>query len=314
MHRQPALRVPGQAAPARRLWPTTALFGLWLFAALCLGACNSAPRTAAGGTAPARLALVIGNAGYENAAPLKNPGNDAADMCAALGRLGFTTLCHTDVPDRAAFRARVQDYVDKLAPGAVGVVYFAGHGVQAGGANYLIPTQAQPASVMADPRAVLYGLDELFTALARTRPSFQLVVLDACRTDLFGAPAGGRGVDARRSTLLRALQSAPGVGNGLQTIQEAPPSTMVLYATASKDAAYDGKGRNGPLTQQLLRHIGTRDVAVEDVLKLVIQGVHTDTARDYGRPQTPYIYGSFGGRFCFAGCPGDSRRAVPPAF
>ena len=85
---------------------------------------------------------------------------------------------------------------------------------------------------------------------------------------------------------------------------------MVLYATASKEAAFDGAGRNGPLTRHILQHIGTRGLPVEDFIKRVTMGVETETLRDYRKRQTPYIYGSFSGKFCFAGCPGDAD--VPP--
>jgi uncharacterized caspase-like protein len=87
---------------------------------------------------------------------------------------------------------------------------------------------------------------------------------------------------------------------------------MVLYATASKEAAFDGEGRNGPLTKHLLQHIGTRGLTVEELIKRVTAGVETETLRDFRKRQTPFIYGSFSGRFCFAGCPGESD--VPPAF
>jgi hypothetical protein len=85
---------------------------------------------------------------------------------------------------------------------------------------------------------------------------------------------------------------------------------MVLYATASKDAAFDGEGRNGPLTKHVLEHIGTKGLPVEEFIKRVTMGVETETARDYRKRQTPFIYGSFSGKFCFAGCPGEGE--VPP--
>ncbi|MGA0609247.1 caspase family protein [Caldimonas sp. KR1-144] len=285
-----------------------------LFAACAalLAACSAPPR----GEGVPRLALVIGNAAYENAPALKNPANDAADMCAALGRLGFKTLCHANVRDRAEFDARVKEYVEQLGPSSVGVFYFSGHGVQARDANFLIPTQVQPRSVSEDPLRVLYGVDELFDRLRQRPTKFQLVILDACRTDLFAAPrtATSRGAPpaATKSALVRALETDGRAASGLAPIKDAPPSTIVLYATASKDAAYDGDGRNGPLTKHILQHIGTRGVPVEEFIKRVTQGVETETARDYRRRQTPFIYGSFGGTFCFAGCPGAAQ--VPPSF
>jgi uncharacterized caspase-like protein len=297
-------------------------------AALCglvlLAACGANPQ----GASARKVALVIGNAAYENAPVLVNPTNDAADMCAALRRVGFRTLCHTNLRDRAEFDARVREYAAQLGPDTVGVFYYSGHGVQAGQANFLIPTKADADNAAADPLRVLYGVDDLFERL-RGRPArFQLVVLDACRDDLFGdapatpaapaatappGPATGRGRGpAARTRLLRSLESVARANTGLAPIKDAPPGTMVLYATASKEAAFDGEGRNGPLTKHLLQHIGTRGLTVEELIKRVTAGVETETLRDFRKRQTPFIYGSFSGRFCFAGCPGESD--VPPAF
>ena len=267
-----------------------------------LASCALAPRPAS-----PRLALVIGNAAYENAPALNNPANDAADMCAALKRDGFRTLCFTNLRDRAEFDAQVRTYVDQLTPDTIGVVFYSGHGVQANGANFLIPTAVQPRSVAEDPLRVLYGLDDLFDRLRRQPTRFQLVILDACRTELFAQPPRAVGPVAAkppaRSALVRALEGVPKVGNGLAPIKDAPPATMVLYATASREAAYDGRGRNGPLTQHILANIETRDLPVRDFIERVTEGVEAETRRDYGKPMTPFVYGSFSGKFCFAGCP-----------
>lgn len=271
-----------------------------------LAACAAAPRD----PGSAKLALVIGNAAYENAPALSNPVNDATDMCAALRKVGFTTLCHTNVRDRTEFDARVKEYVDGLGSDSVGVVYYSGHGVQAGNANFLIPTQASVKTATEDPWRVLYGLDELFDRLRQKPTRFQLVILDACRTDLF--PQGPRSTAGRgattgtRTPLLRSLETVGRASSGLVRIQDAPPSTIVLYATASKDAAYDGDGRNGPLTKHVLKHIGTSGLLLDDFIGRVTAGVVNETDR-YEKRQTPFKYGSFIGKFCFAGCPGDGR-------
>lgn len=266
--------------------------------------------------APTKVALVIGNAGYESAPALVNPLNDATDMCAALGRLGFRTLCHRNVRDRAEFDSHVKAYAELLGPDTVGVFFYSGHGVQAGSANFLIPTQTQTASPRDDPLRGLYGVDDLFDRLRGKPTRFQLVILDACRTELLGpAVPGGPGGSSGRGAvaqpgLLKSLQTVARASDGLAPIKDAPPGMLVLYATASKDSASDGDGRNGPLTKHVLAHIATRGLPVEEFLKRVTAGVQTETARAYGRRQTPYIYGSFSGRFCFAGCPGDAE--VPP--
>ncbi len=279
------------------LRPASALAGLALLACCALAPHASGPR----------LALVIGNAAYENAPALNNPANDAADMCAALKRDGFRTTCLTNLRDRAEFDAQVRAYVDQLTPDSIGVVFYSGHGVQASGANFLIPTAVQPRSAAEDPLHVLFGLDELFDRLRQKPTRFQLVILDACRTELFAqapravGPAAAKPI--ARSTLVRALEGVPDMGNGLAPIKDAPPGTMVLYATASREAAYDGRGRNGPLTKHILANIETRDLPVRDFIERVTEGVEAETRRDYGKTMTPFVYGSFSGRFCFAGCP-----------
>jgi uncharacterized caspase-like protein len=287
-------------------------------ASLVLAGCPATSRNAG---APARLALVIGNAAYENARPLNNPVHDAQDMCAALQRVGFVTTCRTDVRTRAEFVALVDAHVDRLGPGTVGVIYFAGHGVQVGGANFLVPTQDQPTGSAASPLASLYGVDDMFERLRERPARLNIVMLDACRTELFddaARPAAGRGTAAAsasstapRSRLVRDLQAMSRAAPGLATIRDAPARTVVFYATASKSAAFDGDGRNGPLTKHILLHIGTRGQPLEDFFKRVTEGVETETQREFMKRQSPFTYGSFSGRFCFAGCPGEGGE-VPP--
>lgn len=314
---------------------------LVLLVMAALGGCTSPTREKA---APARLALVIGNAAYENARPLNNPVNDAQDMCAALRGLGFVTLCRTNINTRAEFVSLVDEYVSRLGPATVGVVYYAGHGVQVGGANFLVPTRGQPAGATPNPVAALYGIDDLFERLRERQARLNIVMLDACRTELFedaARPAAGRGVAAPAaarattpttapaavlaaaaasktpaskapvSRLMRELESIPQAGTGLAAVRDAPPRTVVFYATASKSAAFDGDGRNGPLTKHILKHIGGRGQLLENFFKRVTEGVETDTLREYAKRQSPFTYGSFAGQFCFAGCPGEGGEVIP---
>ena len=274
-----------------------------------LAACASAPSE----PKSVRIALVIGNAAYENLPALNNPTNDATDMCVALKNLGFQTLCHTNVRDRAEFEARVKEFTSLLQPDSESVFYYSGHGVQANNVNYLIPTHAKLRSGRENPLDVLYGLDELFDRLREKPTEFQLVILDACRTDLFARPARQAntrgGTDTAGEKLTRSLESVSNARYGLATIQSAPVGSIVFYATASKEAAYDGDGRNGPLTRHILEHINTRYLTVEEFFKLVSAGVKNET-RGYRKPQTPFSYSSFSGKFCFAGC--DDIRQPPP--
>ena len=283
-----------------------------LVAVACLPGCANGPP---GGEA--RLALVIGNAAYVNAPALNNPANDAADMCAALKRLHFQALCYTNLRDRAETDAAVRAYVDQLTPTTVGVVFYSGHGVEVNGANFLIPTEVQPRAVSENPLRVLYGLDDLFDRMRQRPASYQLVILDACRTELFVQTPSQAGMPApkpgAKSMLVRSLETLPKVGNGLAPITDAPPHTSVLYATASREAAYDGRGRNGPLTKQVLENIETRDQPLSTFLQRVTEGVESETRAVYKRPMTPFVYGSLTDKFCFAGCFRIMRKDVAPS-
>jgi uncharacterized caspase-like protein len=254
-----------------------------------------------------RVALVIGNAAYACADELINPRHDADDMCAALKRLDFETICHNDVRTRKEFLDRVDELANRLKPTSRGLFYYAGHAVQISGENYLVPIQASAQSI-ADVPKVLVGLSQIPGRLKKTNNAFNMIILDACRDKPFsrGASAAGRGlrVIGNRSPA-QSLASSPlahDVVYGLGTIRDAPRGAIVLYATGSEEAAFDGNGRNGPLTKHLLAHLETPGINVEEMIKRVTSGVESDTPRSIGRRQTPFQYSSFSGEFCFAGC------------
>jgi uncharacterized caspase-like protein len=288
----------------------------WLACLLCallpMACANNAPPAVRN-----KVALVIGNSAYTAVLPLANPANDAKDMCDALTRLGFKPLCHTQVRSRAEFEAHVKEYVDELGPGSAGVFYYSGHGVQASGENFLVPTEAGVGSARDDPLPQLYRLSDLFDKLRQKPTAFQMVVLDACRSDPFAPPprgAPGKGVldPASRAAFVKSLEAVAKASYGTALINDAPVGTIVLYATASKDTAFDGDGRNGPLTKHFLRNVGIRGLNVEDLMKNVISGVQDETKRIFGKEQTPFVYQSFRNKFCFAGCFDPGNFQVPP--
>lgn len=229
---------------------------------------------------PRRLALVIGNADYVHAGSLRNPRHDAVDICEALRQQGFAPVCLENLPTAAVLQASIRDYAASLGPADVGVFYYAGHAVQIHGDNYLIPTEATLRSLAALENETV-NLRVLMQALGEARNSLNLVVLDACRDN----PWAGQ--------LTR---------QGLARMDFVPAGTMVLYATGANEAAFDGSGRNGTLTRHFLQHIATPRLGIEDMLKRVSQGVQGETLLALGRKQVPYVYTSFTGEFCFAGC------------
>jgi uncharacterized caspase-like protein len=254
-----------------------------------------------------RVALVIGNAHYAGDSELVNPLHDADDMCAALKRLGFETLCHNDVKTRKDFLDRLDEFASRLKPASKGLFFYAGHAVQIAGENYLVPIQAGVQSIGDVPK-VLVGLQQVLGRLKKTDNAFNMIILDACRDNPFGraAPAAARGlrVIGNRSPAAAPSSSplASEVAYGLGTIRDAPRGAIVLYATGSDEAAFDGEGRNGPLTKHLLANLETPGINVEEMIKRVTAGVENDTLRTIRRRQTPFQYSSFTGEFCFAGC------------
>ena len=238
-----------------------------------------------GGAKPAemrRVALVIGNANYVKGNALANPINDATDICNALQRLEFEVLCYYDVPNRRAFKQHIHDFQVRLGRGVAGVFYYAGHGVQVGRENYLIPTQVNMVKKQdIEDETVSFGY--IMGALEEGQSDFNLVVLDACRDNPF------RG-------FTRAMT------RGLAPLTEAPAGSIVLYATAANERAFDGSGRNSPFAKHMLANIGRPGIPIEQLIKDVSRGVQDETFRKEGHRQTPFSYGSFTGEFCFAGC------------
>ena len=193
-----------------------------------------------------RIALVIGNSAYPEA-PLRNPANDARDITARLTALGFEVVSATDT-DLATMQRQVLEFIDRIQPGATAMVYYAGHGIQANGRNYLLPVDASfesEGSLRFEALEVYDILEELEDSPSR----INLLVLDACRNNPFERKVrgGGRG--------LAAIDAAAG--------------SFIAYATAPGSVASDGVGDNGLYTEALLDALTLPGLQVEDVFKRV---------------------------------------------
>ena len=233
-----------------------------------------------------RVALVIGNAGYDRLVPLKNAANDAQDMCAALRNLGFEAQCHLNLRTRADFRLAVRQFAAQLAPGVSALFYFAGHGVQVKGENFLLPTAIAPTGVL-DVEDEGLGLSYLLRSIEDARSAPNVVILDTCRNDPF-----------------QATQSIK-LSRGLARV-EPPLGTVLVYSTAPGREALDGRGRNGLFTKHLLQHIQQPALSLSQLLDTVAKGVEDEARNDYRFEQVPYRSFSYSGAFCFAGC--DDQR------
>ena len=234
-----------------------------------------------------RVALVIGNAAYEHTTPLLNPRNDATDMARALEALEFEVIEGLDL-DKAGFSKKLREFA-KAGRGAEAVLFFyAGHGLQVEGENYLVPIDARVADEV-DLRLDTFEL-EAFTS--QMRGATNLVFLDACRDNPLAR-------DLARS--MGAVRSAA-IGRGLGRV-ESSSGTLIVYATQPGNVADDGEGRNSPFTKALLEYIATPRVSANDVLTAVADSVMTDT----GGRQQPWTHSSLRKPFYF-----KPSGATPP--
>jgi len=199
-----------------------------------------------------RVALVIGNGAYQKVPSLPNPPRDAGDVAASLGRLGFTVTSVMNASGADLRKALIA--FGRAAVGAdMAVVYYAGHGIEVGGENWLIPIDAE-LQRDADTESEAVSLKAVTAQVSQAR-ELGLVILDACRKNPF---------DAR---MLRAL-STRAVDRGLARIE---PADNVLIAYAAKDGttASDGDGRNSPFTAALLHNIETPGLEINFLFRKV---------------------------------------------
>jgi uncharacterized caspase-like protein len=217
-----------------------------------------------------KVALVIGNSAYPSSR-LRNPVNDANAMATKLRAMGFDVILRTDVNLRDMTRSFSQ-FGQKLTPGSVGLFYYAGHGMQVQGKNFLIPVDAE-IETEASVRTEAVDVDQLLHQLGPARLS--MVILDACRNNPF----------ERRFR---------GAGGGLAQI-DAPTGTLLAYATAPGKVASDGTGSNGLYTEALLKALNMPGLKVEDVFKQV--RINVIKASD--GQQTPWESSSLTGEFYF---------------
>ena len=193
-----------------------------------------------------RRALVIGNSSY-SFGPLKNPANDAKAIGEELKRTGFDVTIGLDFSRQQMLEA-IRAYGESLTQAkAIGVFYFAGHGVQLAWRNYLLPTDAEIRRIE-DIEARCVDVNAVIEGIAKAANPMNVVILDACRENPFG------GVKLEQK--------------GLSQL-DAPPATLLAYATAPGNLASDGDGANGLYTEQLLRELKVPEAKIEDVFKRV---------------------------------------------
>jgi len=225
-----------------------------------------------------RVALVIGNGAYEHTARLPNPANDAQAMAGMLESLGFDVLSGVDANKRT-MESLLRQFGSKAERADIALVFYAGHGIQVDGQNYLLPTDARLSNER-DLKWDAVPLDYVMDESARAG-RLRMVLLDACRDNplasQMASSMGTRSVAVGRG--LAAVASPAGQAD-----------TMIAYATEAGQVAADGEGRNSPFTQALLAHMDEPGVELRLLMGRVRDSVREQT---HGR-QTPWVNNSLG--------------------
>lgn len=240
-----------------------------------------------------RVALVIGNSAYQNATPLLNPGKDANAIAGLFKTAGFDVV-HVGIDvGNLDFKRRVREFQTIARDADIAVVFFAGHGIEVNGTNYLIPVDAKLASDF-DAEDEGVSLDRIIRTIEPAR-KLRLVIIDACRDNPFIKRM-------QRTVSMRA------VTNGLAKIEPTVGDTLVAYAAKAGSTAEDGYGDHSPFTAALLKHLAEPGLDV----RIAFGRVRDEVVKNTRGKQEPFVYGSLGGTH-IALIPEPEKPAPPPA-
>jgi len=232
-----------------------------------------------------RVALVIGNSEYQNATALPNPTKDAQAIATKLKEAGFAVVsAHNDLGN-LPFKRAIRQFEDAATDADVIVVFYAGHGIEIRGTNFLIPVDAKLASDR-DAEDEAITLDRLLQSVEGAK-RLGLVILDACRDNPFA-----RTMKRSRTAALRAITP------GLSAIEPASSNTLIAYAAKAGTSAEDGLGENSPFTTALLNNLFVKGLDI----RLAFGRIRDEVLKTTRGRQEPFVYGSIGG---------DSISVVP---
>ena len=266
-------------------------FAIWTLGVLLLLAAVAAPAYAG-----QRVALVVGNATYDNAPSLATPLSDAADIGAALERLGFA-VSRIDDADQGELRRGFHDFARAAGAAETALMYYAGHAIAAGGRNFLVPVDAQLSSSQ-DIEFEAIPLELAERAVGRAS-NVRLIILDASRHSPFAAS-------------MTADQGTEPVAPGLARI-DPPAGTLVALAAKEGTVALEGEGRNSAFGETLLRHLEVPGLTVRQMLYMVRDALVAAT----GGTQEPAVYGSLLVENAYLGLPptpsGEAQATGTPA-
>ena len=227
--------------------------------------------------AAGRVALVIGNSAYQNAPALRNPKRDAQAIAASLKKGGYTVVSANDVGN-LQFKRAVRQFQDAAANADIAVVFYAGHGIEIGGINYMIPVDAKLASDR-DAEDEAITLDRI-VSLVDGAKQLGLVILDASRDNPFISR-----MKRPRTAAMRAVTA------GLALVEPTTRNTLIAYAAKAGFAAEDGDREHSPFTESLLKHLFEPGRDIRFAFGYIRDEVYEST----GRTQEPYVSGSLGG-------------------
>ena len=223
-----------------------------------------------------RVAMVIGNSAYQNVLALPNPANDAAAMGALFKTAGFNSVSVYHDLGITQLRRAVGDFAGVASDADVAVIFYAGHGIEVDGTNYIIPVDATLERDFDVPDETV-SLDRLLKSIELSR-KLKLVILDACRDNPF----------AKKMT--RSISSR-GLSRGLAEVEPTVSNTLIAFAAKAGSIAMDGKTKNSPFTTALLQNIATPGLD----LRIAFGSIRDEVLKSTNRGQEPFVYGSLGG-------------------
>jgi uncharacterized caspase-like protein len=225
-----------------------------------------------------KVALVIGMSKYQSVPQLANPDNDAAAMTAVFQKAGFDKVESRRDLSIAEMRRAVREFAETARDADIAVVYYAGHGIEVDGVNYLIPADAKLISDF-DVEDETVSLDRVLRSLDNAK-RLRLVILDACRDNPFA------------KTMKRSIGGGTrSIGRGLAKVEPTSSDTLIAFAAKAGAVAADGDGRNSPFATALVKYITSPGLD----LRLAFGRVRDEVLKSTGNRQEPFVYGSLGG-------------------
>jgi hypothetical protein len=241
---------------------------------ICAGLC-ALLASLADARADKRVALVIGNSAYRNVPKLPNPTNDATAVALLFKSAGFDVQTLQDLGVTELRRA-IRDFSDAARDADMAVVFYAGHGIEVAGTNYLIPVDARFERDL-DVEDESVSLDRVLTVMEPAK-RLRLVILDACRDNPFS------------KSMKRTLASRS-IGRGLARVEPVTTDTLIAFAAKAGSTAADGEGTHSPFTVALLQHLATPELD----LRIAFGRVRDEVLKSTKNRQEPFVYGSLGG-------------------